>query len=189
MPKPLKYVLLVLLILPTVLSFRYASRRRVAHKQPSGRPMPYFAEQQPPLLPPAEWAGNWDHYTYAGEEFSVELPEIPFVYESSRSTGLLDDTQPVRTFGIYSGGAILILTSFDNPQDVESDESFVKYHWPDSALAYARNVKAGDFSGGEYQSAVSYFTRARLFRTRHHAYLVCAISMEERNTRAEHFLH
>lgn len=187
MPKLLKYGLLVVLVALTLHSFRYASRMRGTPPQPSGWPMPYFAEQQP--QPVVGLTGSWERYTHAGEEFSVELPGMPFAYESSRNVASSSETEPTRTFGLYSGGVIILITSFDNPREEEKAKSFAAYHWHDeNELTYRRDVKAGDFWGEEYQSTGEYFKLSRVFRARNHAYLVCAMSQDAKDPRIVRFL-
>jgi TonB family protein len=187
---PLKPTLLWPLIIITVLSFGYGPRTRVSTPRPSGVavPVPISVEEQQPVRPAAEWAEGWERYTYAGEEFSVEMPGMPFAYESSRSVGASGETEPVRTFGLYSDGLVLLITSFDNPRAEEKSNSFAAYHWQENEFTYWRDVKAGPFWGEEYRSAGAYFARARVFRAQNHAYLVCAITQNSKDPRVEHFL-
>jgi TonB family protein len=188
----LKPILLWLLIIISVLSFGYGPRTKVSTPRPTGVPVPapVFFEEQQPTRPAAEWAEGWERYTYAGEEFSVEMPGMPFAYESSRGVGAYGETEPVRTFGLYSDGVILLITSFHNPREEEKPASFFAYHWKASEndLTYWRDVKSGLFRGGEYRSTGAYFTRARVFRAQRHAYLVCAISQNSKDPRVDHFL-
>lgn len=124
---------------------------------------------------------------YAGEEFSVEMPSMPFAFESRRNVSVTK-SEPMRTFGLYSRGVILIVTSFDNPQEQETLDRFATYHWGAGALSFTRDVKLGDLAGKEYESAVGIRSRARVFRTTNHAYLVWAMSKTENDTRIARFL-
>ncbi|HEV7889029.1 MAG TPA: energy transducer TonB [Pyrinomonadaceae bacterium] len=186
----LKSILLCLLIIITVLSFGYGPHTKVLTPRPSGVPVPVpvFVEQPPPVRPATEWAEGWESYTYAGEEFSVEMPGMPFEYESSRSVGASGETEPMRTFGLYSDGLVLLITSFDNPRAEEKSNSFAAYHWQENEFTYLSDVKSGLFWGEEYLSTGAYLTRARVFRARNHAYLVCAMSQNPKDPRIEHFL-
>lgn len=131
---------------------------------------------------------NWERYTYAGEEFSVELPSMPFVVESSRSVSQFK-SEPIRTFGLYSRGIVLIVTSFDKPQEQETFDRFATYHWGGRGPAYVRDIKLGDFVGKEYKSVEGVHARAHVFRTKRHAYLVWGMSKVEDDPRIARFLN
>lgn len=186
--KLLKSVLVGILLTITVLSFRYASRTRGTQSRPSWGAAPRVVVDQSPPPRAEEWTERWEKFTHAGDEFSVEMPEEPFVYESDRSVSAFGGTEPVRTFGLYSGGVVLLVTAFDNPHAEESYETFATYHWPGRELVFSGGANAGNFGGKEYQSSGEYFTRARVFLARSHAYLVCALSQKSYDPRAAHFL-
>ncbi|HEU4594379.1 MAG TPA: hypothetical protein VFS10_04350 [Pyrinomonadaceae bacterium] len=46
-------------------------------------------------------AAKWERFTYPGEKFSVELPEMPFVFRTTRHVSrTLSDNETMRVFGI-----------------------------------------------------------------------------------------
>ncbi|HVF44643.1 MAG TPA: energy transducer TonB [Pyrinomonadaceae bacterium] len=190
-----KALLLPALLTITAVSFFH--RRRVMETPPEShydRPA-WRPAALPPPPPAAPWTEKWDSYVYAGEQFSVEMPAMPFAYESSRRVGPFGNVEPVRTFGLYSDGVVLLVTSFANPGEGETHEYFASYHWDGVAFAYAGDVKAGVprgkgymLGGKEYRFSGEYYTRARVFVERERAHLVCAMSFEPDNPRALHFL-
>ena len=167
--KPLLLTILAALPLSTPQSSARAQSRGAA------RPSAHSTEER------------WERYTYAGEEFSVEMPSMPFVFESSRSVSMFK-SEPLRTFGLYARGLVLIVTSFDNPQEQETSDRFATYHWGGGGLSFARDVKLGGFAGKEYESSAKVLARARVFRTRRHAYLVWAMTKAENDPRVTRFL-
>jgi hypothetical protein len=132
-------------------------------------------------------ADKWERYTYAGEEFSVETPEMPFVFETSRSVGPRE-SEVVRTFGLYSGGVVYIVTSFDNPRAQETLDYFAAYEWSDPSFRAARDLKLGAFEGREYETSGGIRLRERVFLAKRHAYRVRAMSYGVEDPRIVSFL-
>lgn len=134
--------------------------------------------------PPGATA-EWKRYTYTGEEFSVELPEMPIVYETSRDISMFE-SERMRVFSLYSGGVVFFVNSYDKPRPQETLERFASYHLGGRGLTPAGDASLDGFEGREYQLKYSYnnappsfFGRARVFRARKHAYLVEAYSDTE----------
>lgn len=138
----------------------------------------------PPQSPSPE---KWERYTFEGDEFSVELPEMPFVSESLRSVGPTE-TERVRDFGLYSGGIVYMITSYDRPRAAESLDYFAGYGWTYPKFKAAGDLRLGGFEGREYESARGYRLRARVFRTKRHAYRVRAMNYGEEDPRLVRFL-
>ena len=132
-------------------------------------------------------ADKWERYTYAGEEFSVEMPEMPFVFETSRSVGPRE-SEVVRTFGLYSGGVLYIITSFDNPRAQETLDYFAAYQWSDPSFRATRDLKLGAFDGREYETSGGIRLRERVFSAKRHAYRVRALSYGVEDPRIVRFL-
>lgn len=149
-------------------------------RQPSAQTTAQAAAQSPP-------SEAWERYTYEGEEFSVEMPGMPFVIERARMVGPTE-SEPVRDFGLYSGGVIYMITSYDHPREAESLDYFAGYNWSDPNLKAAGYLKLGGFEGREYESARGYKLRARVFRTKRHAYRLRAISYGDEDPRGARFL-
>jgi TonB family protein len=128
---------------------------------------------------------TWERYTYPDEEFSVELPGMPFVFETTRSVGRMEQ-ESLRVFGVYAGGAVFFVNSYDRPRSRESLDYFAKYHLGGRGLTPAAGeVILDGFAGREYRMDYSYGSPqvslrggARVFRTKKHAYVVQAFSEE-----------
>lgn len=155
-------------------------------RQPSAQTNTQTAAQSPPpqQSPTAE---TCERYTYKDEEFSVELPGMPFVIKMTRSISLTE-SEPVREFGLYSGGVIYMLTAYDNPREAESLDYFAGYYWSDPNLKAASNIKLGGFEGREYESSRAYKLRVRVFRTKRHAYRLRAMTYGDEDPRVARFL-
>lgn len=133
-------------------------------------------------------AEKWERYTYKDEEFSVEMPEMPSVFETSRNVGQRE-REAVRTFGLYSGGVVYFVTSFDNPREGETLDYFAADEWSDPSFRAARDLKLGGFEGREYESAGGGIRlRERVFRAKRHAYRVRAVSYGVEDPRVARFL-
>lgn len=185
----LKALLLSALITITVVSFMPRSRvRRATPPPPPVPPAHEAAEVEKPEPPPAPWAEKWGRYAYEGEQFSVEMPAMPLAHESSRSVGPAGNAEPVRTFGLYSDGVVLLVTSFASPGGAEPPVYFAAYHWDRVVFADAGEVKTDALRGREYVSSVDYYRRSRVFFVQNRAYLVSAMSLKPDDPRALHFL-
>jgi TonB family protein len=147
------------------------------------------SSRQQPAQPSSTAATTekWERYTYAGEEFSVEMPEMPFVFETSRSVGPRE-SEAVRTFGLYSDGVVYFVTSFDNPREGETLDYFAAYESSNPNFRAARDIKLGGFEGREYESTGGIRLRERVFRAKRHAYRVRAMSYGVEDPRITRFL-
>lgn len=139
-------------------------------------------------------AVSWTRYTYSGEEFSAELPGMPWVFRTWRSTS--DDShraEKTRVVGLYHNGVVYLIVSFDNPLNTESDDRLANYVWGGGGLTRKGEVKSGGVTGREYEYDISLHNikgAARLFRTKKRAYLLQALSNTEGYREAfEHFLN
>jgi Gram-negative bacterial TonB protein C-terminal len=131
---------------------------------------------------------SWERYTYPGEEFSVELPDAPSVFHTTRSIGMFDQ-EKMRTFGLYSGGVVFIIASFDKPRPVETLDYFAGYIWGGhNILTPKGDVRLGGFAGKEYESSNGLRELSRVYRAKRHAYLVWASTMGEDNPNVRRFL-
>jgi TonB family protein len=133
--------------------------------------------QNPTPASPAE-PSKWERYTYPGEEFSVELPEMPFVLKTTRHVNrTLSDFEGMRVYGVYSGVVVFMIVSYDKPRNGETFDDFAGYPWGGRSenMVSKDNVTLKGFAGKEYQRQDGLDT-ARVFRAKKHAYLVKAIS-------------
>src|ERR1044071_8532894 len=74
----------------------------------------------------------WARYTYPDDEFSVELPSMPWVFHTARAgKGFPPKDLKVRVFGLYSDGVVYVVAANDDPQKSESLDTFAGglYGW------------------------------------------------------------
>ena len=127
--------------------------------------------------PASARADGWTRYTYPGEEFSVELPAMPWVFNTRRNVGgKLLESEKVRVFGLYSGGVVYVVVSFDRPRPEESDDLLAGYLWGGRGLTRKGDARSGSAAGSEYEVGLGFKGTARLFRTKNRAYLLKAFS-------------
>lgn len=174
MLKALLFALSTLLLAPTSLRARQTDAPQVQTTAP------------PAAVEPAKW----ERFTGPGEEFSVELPETPSVHETYRRVNrTLRDYEAMRVYGIYSGGAVFIIASYDNPRDTETFDDFATYVWGSlNGLTAKGSLTLKGFAGKEYVLERG-LGGARVFRTRKRAYLVWARSAEENHPSVARFLN
>lgn len=154
---------------------RPSAQAGVQAAAPSTPPQPAAAEEK------------WERYTFKGEEFSAELPAMPFDYESWWSVGMRERERR-RDFGLYSGGVVYSITSYDKPHSRDSLDRFASYSWS-AGLKRVRDLKLGGFDGREYEFVrEGLLLRARVFHAKRHAYLIRAITRGDDDARVARFL-
>ena len=143
-------------------------------------------------------AATWARYTYPGDEFSVELPEMPAVSHTTRHIeGTRFDTEKVRVFSLYSGGVVFFVAAYDRPRKSESLDyfaSFLRGMWEVSPKG--EGAPLGGFEGRSYGVSGrplrlvtnELYGEGRVFRTKKHAYLALAFSNEDGRPEVERFL-
>src|SRR5437764_884602 len=177
------FLLLALASLPLQLPNAFAGQSAFKEVHAQAQQSPTQAQQS------ATPAAKWERYTYPGEEFSVELPEMPAVFHTVRNVAnSICDIEKMRVFSVYSGGVVFIITSYDKPRSQESLDYFATYHWGGRGLAPKGNVALGGFAGREYAPSNGLGGLARVFRTKRHAYLVWAITMEASHPYVSRFM-
>jgi TonB family protein len=136
-------------------------------------------------------AGRWSRYTYPGEEFSAELPAMPWVFRTRRSIPPRHiESEPLRVFGLYSGGVVFMVVSFERPHDAETFEEFAGYGWGVRPGPAKRELKLAGFAGREYDLGGGFKGAMRVFRAKRHVYLVRAFSdAGGREQAAERFMN
>ena len=145
--------------------------------------------QNPAPAAPAE-PSKWERYTFPGEEFSVELPEMPFVFNTTRRVSrTLSDNERMRVFGVYSGGAVFIIVSYDNPRNGETFDDFAAYPRVGNIGEWVSkgNVTLKGFAGKEYGQSGG-LGMARVFRAKNRAYLLKAFSIEANHPSVARFI-
>lgn len=142
---------------------------------------------------------RWETYTYPGEEFSVSMPEMPAMYEETRSIrGRPNETRTMRAYAAYGDGVVYLIWSYDKPQPAEGVDHFAQYFrtykLPRDVKVYGREeAKLGDFGGrrygivdGRFPDGDNEFT-FYVYRARRHAYLVAAYGAGERDGAVRRF--
>ncbi|HEX6624691.1 MAG TPA: hypothetical protein VF064_13340, partial [Pyrinomonadaceae bacterium] len=139
---------------------------------------------------PQASAAKWERYTFPGDEFSVELPGMPFVYHKRRVIGDSGrDSDTMRVFGLYADGVVFMVVAYDRPRRGESFDDFAGYPWGRRRhKGTAKEVMLDGFSGMEYRRAETGTLNSRVFKTDGHAYFVHAFAPAERQPLAERFL-
>jgi TonB family protein len=143
--------------------------------------------QQSPAQSPAAPAASWERYTYHGEEFSVELPDAPSVFPTTRRISETE-YEKMRTFGLYSGGTVFIITSFDRPRSGETLDYFAGYIWGGRSFTPKGDVRLGGFAGREFETPNGSRELTRVYRAKRHAYLVWARTTEEGGADVRRFM-
>lgn len=142
-----------------------------------------LAAGQTQSQPESAQATTWSRYTYTGEEFSVELPGMPSVFQTVRGVNNnWRETEKVRVFGHYSGGVIFFIVAYDNPHRSESLDFFAAHLRGAWGLVPKDAVTLGGFEGRSYsvigmqrgRIAYDLHGEGRAFRTKKHAYLALA---------------
>ena len=140
----------------------------------------------------------WSRYTFPGEEFSVELPGAPAVY--NRLRGLFDnrplEQEKMRVFSLYRDGVIYFLVSYNSAHATESFDFLVHFHRGAWQLSPRGPLALGDFQGESYKVAApgggnsSYEPRGegRIFRANRHVYFALAFANGEARPEVGRFL-
>ncbi|HZI19006.1 MAG TPA: energy transducer TonB [Pyrinomonadaceae bacterium] len=134
-------------------------------------------------------AQGWERYTYPGEEFSVELPGAPFVWEMRRPVYKSErETEKMRTFGVYAGGVVYLVASFDEPRPFEPLDYFISFGWNGSGVTPGEGLKMGGSPGREFHLQTAGIRgTARVYRTGKRVYLFMAQIQEPVEASARRF--
>ena len=140
--------------------------------------------------PPPTPAAQWERYAFRGDEFSVELPSMPFVFHTRRHIGGSGrDSDSMRVFGLHADGVVFMIVSYDRPRRGESLEDFARYPWSGGRPpGKASDITLNGLKGKEYRDAKTGAVTSRVFRTDEGAYFVRAFAPAERQPLAERFL-
>lgn len=139
----------------------------------------------------------WKRYAYPGDEFSVELPGAPSVYNTFRAGGPRSRGDiRVRVFSLYHERVIYFLVAYDEPRSSESDEFFATYLRGAWGVEPRGELMLGGVKGlaygvaGTRRGRLTYDLRGegRLFRTKRHAYLALALTDEDGRPEVTRFL-
>jgi TonB family protein len=129
----------------------------------------------------------WARYTYPGDEFSVELPGMPYVMHLDRAVGRFPmKRERMRVFGRYSGGVVYFVAAYDRPQSSETLDMFATYLRGAWGVAPKGALTLNGFEGRAYEVSGNSRGRVpqelhgegRVFVTKKHAYFALALSPE-----------
>jgi TonB family protein len=158
---------------------------------PSGGAAGNAPRAQEPATATADAPLKWERFNYPGEEFSVELPEMPFAFQTTRHVNrTLSDSEKMRVFGSYSGGVVFMVVSYDKPRDGETFDDFAGYTREGSlgGLVSKGNVTLDGFAGKEYAQPDGRIA-ARVFRAKQRAYLLMAFAKTGGDPKVARFLN
>jgi TonB family protein len=139
----------------------------------------------------------WSRYTYPGEEFSVELPGVPAVFNTVRATNARRfGEEKGRVFSLYHDDVVYFVAAYDAPRSSESFDFFATQLRGAWGLAPKGALTLGGFEGFSYAVVGSRRGRltydlhgeGRVFRTGRHAYFALAVSVEEGRPEVGRFL-
>jgi TonB family protein len=138
-------------------------------------------------------AAKWERLTFPGEEFSVEWPDMPWVFATRRKVKGSDRKYERQFhFGAYSDGVVFRLTSFDKPHGHEPLEYFVQLAGRYQGIVgktSASEVTADGFKGVAFEDDDGpNFGAARVIRAKNHVYVLEAFSRDGRRPGVERFL-
>lgn len=142
-------------------------------------------------------ADAWSRYTYPGDEFSIELPGMPYVMHTNRGSGSLSmKRERVRVFGRYLAGVVYFVAAYDRPRSSETLDTFANNLRGAWELAPKGALTLGGFEGRAYEARGSSRVRGaqelqgegRVFVTKKHAYFALALSPEAGRPEVTRFL-
>lgn len=143
-------------------------------------------------------AAAWARYTYPGDEFSVELPGMPYVMHTDRGIGRLPvRRERMRVFGLSSGGVVYLVAAYDRPLQSETLDTFAASYLRGAwEVAPRGELTLGGYGGRAYEVRGNSSTRlrhelhgeGRVFVTNKHAYLALAMSPEAGRPEVARFL-
>ncbi|HEX6186367.1 MAG TPA: hypothetical protein VFZ44_20925, partial [Pyrinomonadaceae bacterium] len=140
----------------------------------------------------------WARYTYPGDEFSVELPGMPYVMHTDRGIGRYPvRRERMRVFGRSSAGVVYFVAAYDKPLSSETLDAFAVHYLRGAwEVAPKGEVRLGGFEGRAYDVRGSSRSRiphelhgeGRVFLTKKHAYFALAFSPEAGRPEVARFL-
>jgi TonB family protein len=159
---------------------------------------PRAAGQDGAAQRPGAGEARWARYTYAGDEFSVEMPGMPYVMHTDRGIGrLLIGRERMRVFGRYSAGVVYFVAAYDRPHSSETPDTFAASYLRGAWGVEPKGALTLDgFEGRAYEVRGGSRTRVpqelhgegRVFVTKKHAYFALAFSPEAGRPEVARFL-
>ncbi|HEY0080302.1 MAG TPA: energy transducer TonB [Pyrinomonadaceae bacterium] len=138
-------------------------------------------------------AASWERYTYTGEEFSVELPQMPFVRHTARKVlGSTDEYERARVYGLYNDDVIYMIYAYDEPRNAETLDYFVEEFAARNGagtLDFVRSVSRNNFTGKQYALKYNDVRSGSFiaFWTAKHAYIVASVGADYSHAAVKRF--
>jgi TonB family protein len=163
----------------------------------------FLATPQTTSPPPSS---TWATYTFKGEEFSVELPEMPALDHSHRDVVGEMWGETARNYGAYGDGIVYLIRAYDKPRNGEDLDHFARYFMSPYIhsertfqLQPTREIRIGKFQGKQY--AIVGDTRPpsmpdsmpdssiQVFLTEKHAYVLRAFGGDDKHPGVRRFFN
>ena len=132
----------------------------------------------------------WKRYVVKGEEFSVQLPELPAMSTGSSFVNRLNKSRRERVLGAYNNGIVFAIYTFDNPQPRQSLEEFIAERGENNPnkLIFQRDLSVNSFPGKQYAAPGQPVMRlVQFFATATHLYFFDIIGADASDPRVAKF--
>lgn len=142
----------------------------------------------------SEKAADWERYTSAGEEFSVQMPKTPGVAAISRPP-LMSVVRRGALYTAYEDGTVYFVLSFDNTGQQEDLQvffsEFQQYGVFNAGATYERELTLDGFKGKQYRvksDKNDIAGVAQFYRTKRRVYIFEAVGEARSQPAIERFL-
>ncbi|HEX8632638.1 MAG TPA: energy transducer TonB [Pyrinomonadaceae bacterium] len=144
---------------------------------------------------------SWETYTFPGEEFSVELPEMPTLDPTDRQIkGDGHKFENARIYGAYGNGIVYLIRAYDKPRRNEDLDFFARYYMQSQVYTgqssqpeFRRELQLGKFPGRQYTvkrdntPAGIPISSLYVYLTGRHAYALRLIGADDEHPDAKRF--
>jgi hypothetical protein len=189
------------IVSPVVLSLLLFAFVRDARLPPASTRAHAHAAQESPVT--AQPQAAWETYTFAGEEFSVALPEMPDLDHSTRYiNGRPDQNGTARNYGAYGNNIVYLIRAYDKPRANEDLDYFATDYAQSLAdaaqfggLKMQRELRLGKFSGRQYvrvrkgEPASTPYSSIYVYLTGRHAYALRAVGGDDAHPDVQRFFN
>jgi TonB family protein len=140
---------------------------------------------------------QWQRYTGGGEEFSVLMPEQPFMDTFTRPQQRGDDSyeklKEMKIYGSYSEGAVYLVMSFANSKRKEPVQVFIeefpRYPVFQNGMTFERDTELNGFKGKQYRITSDFVHGiVQFYQTNKHIYIFYVAGDSFGKPSAEQFL-
>ncbi|HZH31859.1 MAG TPA: energy transducer TonB [Pyrinomonadaceae bacterium] len=152
---------------------------------------------------PAQPQAAWETYTFAGEEFSVALPEMPDLDHSTRYINERPEQNgTARNYGAYGDNIVYLIRAYDKPRANEDLDYFATDYARSladaaqfSGIKVQRELRLGKFSGKQYvrvrkgEQANIPDSSIYVYLTGRHAYALRAVGGDDKHPEVQRFFN